>query len=57
MLFMDLINDLYVLMLPEEWAMMGGIGGRSLLQEPLRQRSQSLFEEGGRNAIPAGADR
>ena len=44
MLFMDLINDLYVLMLSRRWAMME-VSEESLLQE-LLSKVRSLFEEG-----------
>lgn len=50
MLFMDLINDLYVLMLSRRWAMME-VSEESLLQE-LLSKVQSLFEEGAVTAIP-----
>lgn len=50
MLFMDLINDLYVLMLSRKWAMME-VSEESLLKELLSE-VQSLFEEGAVNAIP-----
>ena len=50
MLFMDLINDLYVLMLSRKWAMME-VSEESLLKELLSE-VQSLFEEGAVKAIP-----
>ena len=50
MLFMDLINDLYVLMLSRRWAMME-VSEESLLQE-LLSKVRSLFEEGAVTAIP-----
>ena len=50
MLFMDLINDLYVLMLSRRWAMME-VSEESLLQE-LLSKVWSLFEEGAVTAIP-----
>ena len=50
MLFMDLINDLYVLMLSRRWAMME-VSEESLLQE-LLSKVRSLFEEGAVTALP-----
>ena len=50
MLFMDLINDLYVLMLSRKWAMME-VSEESLVKELLSE-VQSLFEEGAVKAIP-----
>lgn len=50
MLFVDLINDLYILMLSREWVMME-VSEESLLKEIL-SAVQSLFEEGAVKAIP-----
>lgn len=50
MLFMDLINDLYVLVLSRKWAMME-VSEESLLKG-LLSAVQSLFEEGAVKAIP-----
>lgn len=50
MLFMDLINDLYVLMLSRKWVMME-VSEESLLKGILFA-VQSLFEEGAVKAIP-----